>query len=186
VQLSDVYIPDDDVMGAVGAGWQAANTTLGSERTAIGAGASNRSPVSWQTLAAMAHTGGADVDRVGRQQLAAFFVSERALSLLGQRMQDASEGSRPHPSLAKLARAELAWQAVGAATAVAAPVITARVPDDDPGAEGWAALVTGAPAQSIGGGTSEVMKNIVAERVLGLPREPRHREPDHRKQEPNE
>ena len=54
VGLSDVFVPDDDVIGAVGAGWQAANTTLGSERTAIGAGASNRSPVSWQTLVARA------------------------------------------------------------------------------------------------------------------------------------
>ncbi len=175
VQLSDVFVRDADVIGAVGGGWQAANTTLGSERTAIGAGASNRSPVSWQTLAAMAHTTGSGVDDVGRQELAGFFVEERMVSLLGQRMQEASEGARPHPSLAKLARAELAWQAVAAATTVAAPLVTARARNDDPAAAAWPALVVGAPAQSIGGGTSEVMKNIVAERVLGLPREPQPR-----------
>ena len=132
--------------------------------------------MSWQTLAARAATTGATTDPVARQELAAFFVGERVLALTADRMQSATATSRPHPSLAKLARATLAWQAVDAASTFAAPIVLARGPDDDPAAAAWPALVVGAPAQSIGGGTSEVMKNIVGERVLGLPREPRPRE----------
>ena len=76
--------------------------------------------------------------------------SVSARSLLGQRA-GASTGA-PHPSLAKLARS--CGQAVAAATTVAAPVVTAASGTTS-WLEGWAALVTGAPAQSIGGGTSK-------------------------------
>jgi alkylation response protein AidB-like acyl-CoA dehydrogenase len=171
VELDGVFVPESDRIGFAGDGWTAVATTLGSERAAIGSGLSNRSPVGWQNLRSAASHLDGNIDPTTRQAIAAFFVDETILSLLAERMATKAGTPAPHPSLAKLARAELAWAAVDAATRSAQMLIACQTGPEDPNTA-WSSLALAAPAQSIGGGTSEIARNTIAERVLGLPREP--------------
>ena len=96
------------------------------------------------------------------------------MELLSQRIRaDVKAGSTPGPqgSVAKLAGAQLARHAAEVGLEVLGASGTAW-PDGDADAERWTQSLLGAPGNSIAGGTPEIMKNILGERVLGLPREP--------------
>jgi alkylation response protein AidB-like acyl-CoA dehydrogenase len=170
VFLTDVHVPDEQVVGEVDGGWKVAQTTLQSERLAIGGGEGLRFEDVRAVLAATARTN----DALVRQEVAAAFTRFELLRYLGYRVQTAiSQGRAPGPesSVMKLAYSEH----------VAA---TADLLVHMEGVAGTLGVTTGAagglPQQQflnqwssrIGGGTDEIQRNIISERVLGLPREP--------------
>ncbi len=172
VFLSGVRIPIEQVVGEVHDGWKPTRTVLANEAAFIGRGGG--APASERLLRLATQYSGLN-DPTVRQRLAQIISRERLQNLMGQRIQSAiREGQHPpfDPALTKLLAAgtkvltgELAAELAGPA-AVAGPQTGDR--------EGiWIqSELLNRFAISIGGGTTEVQKNNLAERSLGLPREP--------------
>ncbi|MFD9939904.1 acyl-CoA dehydrogenase family protein [Nonomuraea sp. NPDC059023] len=166
--FDDVTIPDADRIGEVNDGWGVAVTTLLHERLSISAGVGmsgqRDNPVSFEALRDKLDTG----DPYVRDQLVELHIRSRALSLFNQRLsQETRAGVFPgaRGSAAKLLLAELTMFQADLATSLAGPD---AVTDD-----GLSQAIALAPALALGGGTNEIMRNIVGDRVLGLPPEPR-------------
>ncbi len=168
VFFKDVFVPDDDVVGSPDDGWTVARSTLGNERVSIGGGVGSIFPP--MDLLALLKSGG---DRVpgAAARVGAIVTKEHVLKVLNlRRAQRAVVGSGPGPegNVTKLVlaehghdRARLQADLVGAPTAFL---------DGDGGLAGYSQLAT--RAMSIAGGTSEITRNQIAERILGLPRDP--------------
>ena len=168
VFFNEVFVPDDDVVGTPDDGWTVARSTLGNERVSIGGGAGGifRN----MDLLALLKSGG---DRVpgAADRIGAILAKEHVLKMLNlRRAQRAVIGSGPGPegNVTKLVlaehghnRARLQADLVGPATAFL---------DGDDALAGLSQLAT--RAMSIAGGTSEITRNQIAERILGLPRDP--------------
>ena len=181
VFLTDVWIPDTDRLGPVDGGWRVAQTTLLNERATITELVSEGAITAG--LVELAHQAGAqgrpgtDDVRI-RQALAQTHVDETILSLIGRRVIDAfARGQLPGPeaSVAKLAMGRLLRRASDLALQIAGPdaTLAASGADDvDVGVDGWRHTFLAAPAVRIAGGSDEVQRNIIGERVLGLPKEP--------------
>jgi alkylation response protein AidB-like acyl-CoA dehydrogenase len=185
VYLTDVRVPDIDRIGEVGEGWRVALTTLMNERTAIGGGggARRRGPIDialsiWRDL---------PDDRrspAQRDRLVQLWCTSEAMRLTNARASAAARSGNPGPegSIAKLALAEFnkrvtefAIELLGADGMVGYD-FTFRRPDNlsvDGTESGIRHAFLRARANSIEGGTSEIMRNILGEQVLGLPGEPR-------------
>ncbi len=172
VFLSEVRIPVDQVVGEVHGGWTPTRTVLANEAAFIGRGGG--APASDRLRDLAARHGGLD-DPTVRQRLACIITRERLQGLMGQRIQSAvRNGQRPpfDPALTKVLAAGTKALTGELAADLAGPAAIAGPTDED--AEGtWIrAEVLNRFAISIGGGTTEVQKNNLAERSLGLPREP--------------
>ena len=169
VFLSGVRIPADQVVGEVHGGWRPARTVLSNEAAFIGRGGGAPASDRLRDLAAM--HGGLNDPRV-RQRLVAVICRERLQSLMGQRIQAAVRNGREppfDPALTKVMAAGTKVMTGNLAAELAGPA--ALVGDDSVG--NWVrAEVINRFSISIGGGTTEVHKNNLAERSLGLPREP--------------
>ncbi|MFF5992035.1 acyl-CoA dehydrogenase family protein [Prauserella flavalba] len=175
VFFDNVRLPAGAVLGEVDAGWFAAVTMLGHERVSIGGSVRRRyDPLTYANLADLARRLGRARDPVVRTELAALYAAERALSLFNTRLrQEADAGSPPgaRGSVAKLAGAELLWRAVRVAGLIAG-VRAAAWDEGDPAAEELALAINATPASSIAGGTNQIQRGIIGERVLSLPKEP--------------
>jgi alkylation response protein AidB-like acyl-CoA dehydrogenase len=179
VFLTDVRIPDEDRIGAVGAGWRVATATLNNERVAIGGGAERES--GQIGLVARRWREDPSVRTASlHERVLAWWVESEVTRLAGERLRQQLAAGAPGPesSAMKLAFARQA-QAI---TSLAMELD----PDDSLQYDSWEFvrplagdfLARGsgfrylrAKGNSIEGGTSEIMRNIVAERVLGLPAE---------------
>ncbi len=175
VFLTDVAIPADAVLGGsdgVGQGWRAAVHTLANERNMIGSSAvmADVAPV-----VALARRQGRLDDPVVRQELAAAHSRMQILNYLGYRARTAiSQGGVPGPetSVLKLAFADHFRRLASLAKSLQG---ASGMLDDD-GQDGSATLtwrLLFSPSTGIAGGTNEVQRSIIGERVLGLPRDPR-------------
>jgi len=170
VFLTDVRIPSSQVVGPVDDGWRVSRTTLQSERALIGGGEGVR----FEDLVALAASTGRSADPVVRQDLARAYVRFELLRYLGLRVQTAlSRGVSPgsETSVMKLAYSEhiaalydLALTLEGAAGMLG----TEAAPDGGY----WQQQFLSQWTVRIGGGTDQVQRNVMGERVLGLPREP--------------
>jgi 3-oxochol-4-en-24-oyl-CoA dehydrogenase len=168
VFFDDVFVPDGDVVGPVDAGWTVARATLGNESVSIGGGDGRTMPVKAFIAPLDAHperlAGGAG--RVGRH-----IARTQAMGVLNQRAAYravAGAGPGPEGNITKLLLSELGHETAAIMAELAGP--DAVFLDGD-GAMG-AALMLMNRALSIAGGTSEIKRNQIAERILGLPRDP--------------
>ncbi|HEX7167040.1 MAG TPA: acyl-CoA dehydrogenase family protein [Acidimicrobiales bacterium] len=177
VFFDDVRVPHGNVVGEVDDGWRAAIAMLMNERVAIGSGggaARRGSGTGIEPLVKLARDRGRLDDPVIRQQLADVYIRQRIMGFIGQRTRAALKMGRapgPEGSIAKLAGALLARRSsdLGIALAGAAGIAWTA---GDRRAGRYANAVLTAPASRIAGGTDEVQRNIIGERVLGLPKEP--------------
>ncbi len=170
--LESVRIPLDNVVGEIGGGWSVAKSTLSAERSGL-AGVVELER-SLARLSKLAQRAGRIGDPVVRQRLAQLHIEKDVLKYTGYRVLTAQmRGAPPGPesSFGKLAASEFRKQIMETAMELLGP--HAVLGRGDPGAADrgrWPGLYLDARAYSIGGGTSEVMRNIIAERTLGLPK----------------
>jgi len=173
VFLSGVQVGDDMRVGPVGDGWKVANATLGFERTASGQ-AQRRKGGTFEDLLRLATRLGKSGDPVVRQQLADVYVRTQLRAATTERVaRAAAAGAPPGPaaSIGKLVASANLMRIGEVATALLGSRIAADTGEPDGFA--WTEHVLGAPGYRLAGGTDEIQRNIIGERVLGLPREPR-------------
>jgi alkylation response protein AidB-like acyl-CoA dehydrogenase len=167
VFFNEVRVPKTQVLGEAGQGWEVAITTLLHERGTLGAALASRAAITARELVDFIRTTGRGEDRLTRQQVAQHYIESRILQLNGYRavtqlMKVGIPG--PEGSIMKLFFSEL----------------NQRMQETAIDAMGPAGLVSNggrwqygflrSRANTIEAGTSEVLRNILAERVLGLPR----------------
>ncbi|CAB4548218.1 unannotated protein [freshwater metagenome] len=187
VYMTDARVPDTQRVGDIGDGWRVALTTLMNERTAIGGGgggnSKRRGPIDetvriWNELPSDLQTG------AQKDQMMRLWCRSEVLRLTNARGAAAAKAGNPGPegSIAKLMLAEFNQEVTAFTVGLlgARGMIdfdfTFRRPDglSVDGAEGGVRhSFLRSRANSIEGGTSEIMRNILGEQVLGLPGEPR-------------
>jgi len=175
VFFSDVRIPRDWLVGELNAGWKMATAMLMYERVAIGAaGAGKISTPMYHMLRDAARESGKLEDAVVRDQLMQIYSMETTKSLVAMRTRaEMKAGTTPGPggSLGKLFGLVIAWKMREIALEIAGPGSIAWDPDDTAAAERQQ-IVLNSFSSGIAGGTDEIQRNIIGDRVLGLPREP--------------
>ena len=178
VYFTDVRVSDSQRLGEVGQGWQVSLTTLMNERAAIGGSFGQMDVSLAMSVAAEVEIDGRPAleDAAVRARIADWYVQEAGLKYTGYRSLTAlSRGALPGPenSIGKLvgapkmqAMSSYLMDLLGASGAIADEALAVK-----------AGIIQraymGAPGLRIAGGTDEIMANIIAERVLGLPQEPR-------------
>lgn len=174
VFFEDVRVPDSHRLGDVDEGWTVALTTLMNERAAMGGGGAGVGTMSMTRFFEMARHYGVDDDPLIRQSLADVYIRMSVSGYTNQRaMAKIRAGQLPGPemSIAKLALTQNMQKVVQLVSDILGPRLVAD--SGDWGAYAFGELVLGVPGMRIAGGTDEVMRNIVGERVLGLPKEPK-------------
>ena len=180
VFLDEVRLPADYLIGEVNDGWRLAKVTLGNERVSLSAEGAlwGRGPTAAQ-LVAMVRDRAIAHDAALTDELVRCWIDGEILRLLRQRLVQAAVTGRP-PGPEASVRKALAdhhgqvVMALAQRLAGAAGLLAGRGPGGVAGDEGalWSYGWLFSPALTIGGGTSIVQRTIIAERVLGLPKEP--------------
>ncbi len=174
VFFNEVRIPDDHRLGDVNQGWTVALTTLMNERASIGAGGGGGMGLASVTrLAELCRHFDVIDDPIVRQKMMDVYINFQVSRYTNQRAMDRiKKGQLPGPemSIAKLSLTNNLWRTANFVADVLGPRITADT--GEWGTYAWGSFLLGVPGMKVAGGTDEVMKNIVGERVLGLPKEP--------------
>ncbi|MEX0874495.1 MAG: acyl-CoA dehydrogenase family protein [Actinomycetota bacterium] len=176
VFFDDVRVPDDQRLDEIGSGWKVALTTLMNERMAIGGagGGGSRRGTGENALVRLAREFGLWEEGEHRDRVVELYVQNRVFSMLRERMAIAARKAVPGPEFSMLkligarlgaAQSELSSSLVGASG-------MAWEAGGSAGESASMALL-GSRSGKIAGGTDEVMLNILGERVLGLPQDPR-------------
>lgn len=180
VFFTDVRIPHENLVGDVDGGWSLAKVTLGNERVSLSAGGAlwGNGPSAGDLLCTIRDAGGVQ-DPVARQRLAALYIEAEVLRLIRLRTVTAAIHGRPpgpEASIRKILADEHGQKIMAIAKDLAGPAGMLAGGNEtgplgtDPGIWHFGYLFS--QALTIGGGTGDVQRNIVAERVLGLPHEP--------------
>lgn len=181
VYFSDARVPDHNRLGGVGEGWRVSVTTLMNERVIIGENISPRGEGAIATAVEVWRNADSD-DSARRDELVRLWVEAEAIRLTSMRDRAARLRGTPGPegSTLKLQWAEFrkqtfAWAVnmMGAHGMLYPEAYEFRTPEslETDHSPQWQFLRS--RANSIEGGTSEILRNVIGERVLGLPREPR-------------
>ena len=172
VYFTDVRIPDSDRLGEVGDGWKVALVTLMNERLAVGG-----SPgPDWKEIMDYARTAGTLGDQAFREKLADWYVAAQGYKLTKFRSQTAlSRGETPGPenSIGKIITANQLQDICNEAIEMQGHFGLITDEDMMPADALFQRSFMWAPGLRIAGGTDEILKNIIAERVLGLPQDVR-------------
>ena len=194
VFFSDARCPAGNVVGEVNNGWAVTNTTLGFERGQSATTGYRRFLEEWRTLVAEATANGAITDPGIRQRLARYYTQIQIIRINGLRTLTATYTGRKDPSVGalgatnKMLWSEMHQRAMELALDVYGPA--AMLADVGPASGSWPAALRGqgkgsykvspmlstfffSRSETIWGGTSQIQRNIVGERVLGLPKEPK-------------
>jgi len=175
VHLDHASVDDHDRIDAPGNGWRVARTALTYERGAGAVGGGGWGADLKDRLVDLAHRRGAAGDPVLRQRLAVTIIELEVARMTARRARDAAKAGRspgPEGSGAKLRGSAGLKAAASLGLELLGPDGIAPVEGDGDGGE-WQTLFLTSPSISIRGGTDEIQRNIVGERVLGLPPEPR-------------
>jgi 3-oxochol-4-en-24-oyl-CoA dehydrogenase len=169
VFFNDVFVSDEDVVGEPNAGWTVARATLGNERVSIGGAGSYYEGVAARLVQLAAQRG----DRLAGAQVrvGTFLAEDQALRLLNLRRTARSiekAGPGPEGNVTKLKLAQHMGEGAAISAALLGPEVALT---DGPGALVGRAVMA-ARGMAIAGGTSEVTRNQIAERILGMPRDP--------------
>jgi alkylation response protein AidB-like acyl-CoA dehydrogenase len=164
--IEEARVPDENIIGGEGNGWAVAITTLMHERATLAFGLQIAVKLALRELMGLVRESGATGDPLVRDRLAQLYIEAEVLRLNAYRglsaiMRDGVPG--PEGSLGKWQWAEVNQALTELAMDLRGP--RAVLHDDT-----WTFRFLRARANSIEGGTTEILKNIVAERVLGLPR----------------
>ena len=171
VFLTDVTVPDSARIGAVNDGWRVALTTLGFERAAR-SGGTGGADMFGRLLELARHLGRTD-DPLVRQRLASVYMHGRLRSMNRRRASArVRTGGVPGPegSISKLMLTQGLQEVADTAVLLLGPHLSADT--GDWGTYAWNEFLNGVPGFRIAGGSDEIQRNIIAERALGLPREP--------------
>jgi alkylation response protein AidB-like acyl-CoA dehydrogenase len=174
VFLTDVRLPDSLRLGPIGEGWRVALTCLGFERDHSGGSGGSHAGGSYHRVLETARHFGLTNDPVIRDRLADLVIHHKVAQYTNRRAAAAIKaGQTPGPegSLGKLM-----WTAnMARISDVISMILGPRLAADtgEWGTYAWSEHVLGAPGYKIAGGSDEIQRNIIGERVLGLPAEPR-------------
>ena len=169
VFFNDVFVPDDDVVGPVNGGWTVARATLGNESVSIGGGQGGGAMPADMVIAPF----DAEPERLagGAGRIGRYIAQSEAMAVLNMRSAHRAVvggGPGPEGNVTKLVLSEIGHEASAILAALGGP--------DTAYAEGAGAmtamLVLMHRGMSIAGGTSEIKRNQIGERILGLPRDP--------------
>ncbi len=175
VFYTDVRVPDDHRLGDVNDGWRVALTTLMNERASIGSGSGGMGGgvASIDRLSGMLQHLGKQDDPVLRDELVRIWIGFQVAKLTGQRATDRIKAGQlpgPEMSIGKLALTQNLTDLGAWVAKVLGPRLAADT--GEWGTYAWTEFILGTPGMRIAGGSDEVMRNIVGERVLGLPKDP--------------
>jgi acyl-CoA dehydrogenase len=173
VYFTDVRIPDSQRLGKVGDGWNVSLTTLMNERLSIGAGMPTGFPELLDFCSTLETDGGPAIDNpMVRSKLATFAVRTSGLKYTAFRSISAlSKGETPGPenSIGKLVAGPTMQEIAMFALDLQAEAGALLSPEQAVARARFQAMLLRSPATRVEGGTDEILRNIIAERVLGLP-----------------
>jgi 3-oxochol-4-en-24-oyl-CoA dehydrogenase len=167
VFLDNVFVPDDNVIGDINHGWGIARTTMGNERMVIGSTITHVHPDLLIELVRQRTAADAPI----RQEVGTILAEHHALSILDLRRAMRAlvgEGTGAEGNVTKLIGNELDQRIAEVAMRILGP--DAAAADND--AAQWVYQFLFTRAYTLGGGTSEISRNAIGERILGLPRDP--------------
>jgi alkylation response protein AidB-like acyl-CoA dehydrogenase len=173
VFLTDVRIPAENVVGDVNAGWGPTHTTLANERTLIGGGGGHAATIS--QIKELAKQCGRDQDPVVRQDIARAHTRIQIMRFMNLRVQTASsQGKLPGPEASTLKLFLSQHQSLTGDLVMSLLGTAGMLAGDDAVDQGhWQLTFLNQWSSKIGGGTDQIQRNTIGERVLGLPAEPR-------------
>ena len=178
VYFTDLKIKDSQRVGGVGEGWRVALVTLMNERLSVGGGGSGSGHARVLKLASdiSTLTGLGVKDNALREKIADWFVQAEGLKYTTFRTMTAlSRGQTPGPesSIGKVVSASLMQDMANTALELEDQFGIINDPEMAPLAAAFQSALMSAPGMRIAGGTDEILRNIIAERVLGLPQDVR-------------
>ena len=177
VYFDDVRIPDAQRLGQVGEGWRVSITTLMNERMAIGGSIATGFPDIYDLVKSLPLNGAPAIeDTAVKSKLADWYVKASGLKNNGSRMITAlSKGEMPGPenSMGKLVAGNMMQDIAKFAIDLQGQGGLLVDPEIAEGAARFQAMLLRSPAVRIEGGTDQILRNIIGERVLGLPEDMR-------------
>jgi alkylation response protein AidB-like acyl-CoA dehydrogenase len=172
VFLDGAVANDDQRIGAVGSGWSVAVSTLASERTSTGDRSHGMTARALALLSTLAARSGMSAEPIHRQRLADVAIRLRIAGYHQQRMQAVKPELLlgPERVIDKLMLSDNLRRLGDAVAPMLGPHLVAD--SGEWGTFAWGSWILGATGFRLGGGTDEILKTMLAERLLGLPREP--------------
>ncbi|MDP1819748.1 MAG: acyl-CoA dehydrogenase family protein [Acidimicrobiales bacterium] len=175
VFFNEARVPDDHRLGDVSQGWAVALTTLMNERASIGSGGAGggMGVADVSRLAQMLRHFGLGESAVHRDELMDIYTRFQVAKFTNQRALDKMKAGQlpgPEMSIGKMALTDNLNRTGAFVSSVLGPRMVANT--GEWGTYAWSKFICGTPAMRIAGGSDEVLRNIVGERVLGLPKDP--------------